>query len=342
MHIRFNALLNALALFVGTFLLTGCAGASLTAIPSVLPSTLNPQGPFAASIAGLAWFLFIVGSIVFVGYMGAIVIAAWRGRNASPRTSPGASASSRLIPIAGIAIPGIILIGSFAYIRNTVNPIPSNSPGALVVEVVAHQWWWEVHYPDGGVTTANEIHIPVGQSVEIRETSVDVIHSLWIPQLGGNMDILPGGMTSMVVQASQPGTYRGECAEFCGVQHARMDLVVVADSPDQFKQWLDDQKTVPPPPTDAHLRDGQQALLGSACVYCHTIRGTNASGTLGPDLTHLASRQTIGAGVLPNSRGNLAGWIVDAQGIKPGNKMPPMQLNSDQLQAMLDYLESLK
>jgi cytochrome c oxidase subunit 2 len=239
-------------------------------------------------------------------------------------------------------IPAILLVATFVLTLNTANARASNVSGAYVVEVIGHQWWWEVYYPDARLTTANEIHIPVGRPVQIRETSTDVIHSLWIPQLGGQMEGIPGRQTSMIIQASQPGTYRGECAEFCGVQHAHMDLVVVADSPDQFIKWLDGQKVTPPSPTDPHLRQGQQAFLGSACVYCHTIRGTNATGTLGPDLTHLASRQTIGAGTLPNTPGNLAGWIADAQGIKAGNLMPPMQLDGDQLQAVLDYLDSLK
>ncbi len=342
MHIRLNAFLNVMAALVGSLLLTGCAGASLTTIPPTTPSTLDPQGPYAKSIASLAWFIFVVGGLVFVAYTGVIWIASWRRRNARPGSAPGAEAPSLLIPIAGIAIPAILLIGAYAYTSSTAAAIPNTVPGALVVEVVAHQWWWQVQYPEAQVTTANEIYIPVGRPVEIHETSSDVVHSLWIPQLGGKMDLIPGRTASMVIQAAQPGTYRGECAEFCGVQHARMDLIVVAVPAAQFAQWLSEQKTVPPAPANAHLQAGQQAFLGSACVYCHTIRGTNASGTLGPDLTHFASRETIGAGILPNTRGNLAGWIVDSQGIKPGNRMPPMQMNGDQLQAMLDYLESLK
>ncbi len=342
MQVRSAAFLNLITATVATLLLTGCVGASLTAIPPAAASTLNPQGPFAAGAANWAWFIFIIGALVFAGYAGAILIASWRRRTASPATAPGASGSSLLIPIAGIVIPSIILLVSYGYGLSTASAAPRSPTGALVVEVVGHQWWWQVYYPDAQVTTANEIYIPAGRPVELRARSNDVIHSLWIPQLGGKIDLLPDRQTSTVIEAAQPGTWRGECAEFCGVEHARMDLVVVADSPEQFSQWLAGQKTVPPPPADPHLREGQQAFLGSACVYCHTIRGTNASGTLGPDLTHLASRQTIGAGTLSNTRGNLAGWIINSQGLKPGNLMPPMQLNGDQLQAMLDYLESLK
>lgn len=342
MRIRFKGVLAVIAAFVGTLLLSACGGTSLTAISPTSPSTLNPQGPIAAGVANLTSVLLIGSAIVFVLYAGLILVVAWRRRNAPPRAQPGASGSSLIIPILGIVIPAILLVGAAVLTLNAANASASTASGAYVVEVVGHQWWWEVRYPDAQMTTANEIHIPVGRPVEIRETSIDVIHSLWIPQLGGKMEAIPGREARMTIQASQPGTYRGECAEFCGTQHAHMDLVVVADPPDQFAAWLQNQQVVPPSPTDPHLRQGQQAFLGSACVYCHTIRGTNATGTLGPDLTHLASRQTIGAGMLQNTRGNLAGWIADAQGIKPGNLMPPMQLDGDQLQAVLDYLDSLK
>ncbi len=342
LRIRFNAFLTVMAAVVGTLLLIGCAGASLTAVPAAAPSILDPQGPFAASAAGLARVVLIAGAIVFVVSAGLIVVASWLRRSAPPRPTPGDSSPSRAVPIAGLAIPAIVLLAAFGYTLSTASALPSSLSGAYVVEVTGHQWWWEVRYPDAQVTTANEIHIPVGRPVELRETSIDVIHSLWIPQLGAKMDLLPGRQTSTMIQASQPGTYRGQCAEFCGIQHAHMDLVVVADPPAQFAQWLAAQQVIPPAPTDPHLRAGQQAFLGSACVYCHTIRGTDASGKLGPDLTHLASRATIGAGMLANSRGNLAGWIANAQGIKPGNLMPPIQLDGNQLQAILDYLGSLK
>lgn len=321
-------------------LLDGCAGASLTAIPPTAPSTLNPQGP-AAGMNGFP-LLVVAGALVLVAYMSLVLLASWKRDRASSGTTPGAAHSGRLIPIAGIAVPAVLLLAAFGYAANSANALPQKVPGVLVIEVAAHQWWWQVHYPDAQVTTANEIHIPVGQPVEIRATSTDVPHSLWIPQLSGKLDLVPNRQTSTVIQASEAGIFRGECAEFCGIQHAHMNLIVIADSPDQFTQWLGEQQVVPPAPTAPNLRKGQQAFLGSACVYCHTIQGTNASGTLGPDLTHLASRQTIGAGMLTNSRGNLAGWIVDAQGIKPGNRMPPIQLEGDQLQAILDYMESLK
>ncbi|HLU83462.1 MAG TPA: c-type cytochrome, partial [Trueperaceae bacterium] len=212
----------------------------------------------------------------------------------------------------------------------------------LTIEVIGHQWWWEVRYPESGVVTANEVVIPVGETVRLELSSVDVIHSFWVPVLNGKMDLIPGQTTSLPLEASLAGEYFGFCAEFCGVQHARMNLLVVAQERSDFDAWLATQQLAAPPPNDATTLAGQQVFLGSACVYCHTVRGTNASGKLGPDLTHLASRRLLGAGALPNTRGNLAGWIVNSQTTKPGNRMPPMYLGGSELQSLLAYLETLR
>jgi cytochrome c oxidase subunit 2 len=212
----------------------------------------------------------------------------------------------------------------------------------LTLEVVAHQFWWEVRYPAQNVVTANEIHIPAGQPVDVRVTSADVVHSLWVPELAGKTDVIPGQTNDMWLQASQPGEYRGQCAEFCGLQHAHMAFLVIADQSDQFQQWMSNQQQVPPPPTDPTQQRGQQVFLGSACAYCHTIEGTNASGKIGPDLTHLASRKTLAAGTLPNGPGALGGWILNPQNLKPGNLMPATDLDSNDLQALLAYLDTLK
>jgi cytochrome c oxidase subunit 2 len=173
-------------------------------------------------------------------------------------------------------------------------------------------------------------------------TSDDVIHSFWVPELNGKLDLNPEQTNALVIQADAPGEYRGQCAEFCGIQHAKMALLVVAEPPDAYAAWVTQQQQDAPAPLDEQTEFGQQVFLGSACVYCHTVRGTNASGVLGPDLTHLASRRTLAAATTPNTRGHLAGWIVDPQGIKPGNKMPPTDLAADELQALLVYLESLQ
>ena len=242
-----------------------------------------------------------------------------------------------LVPIAVLMIVMGIRIG----IENQFSDPAGSDP--LTIEVIGHQWWWEIHYTDQNFNTANEIHIPAGQPVTVHVTTADVIHSFWVPQLHGKIDMIPGQTNTITLEADQPGIYRGQCAEFCGAQHANMAFLVIAEKPDLFQAWLSSQeKSSVQPKVGSIEQQGQQAFLGSACTYCHTIRGTNASGKIGPDLTHISSRTTIGAGSLPNTAGNLAGWIINSQSIKPDNRMPPMDLTSAQLQAMLDYFATLK
>jgi cytochrome c oxidase subunit 2 len=217
---------------------------------------------------------------------------------------------------------------------------------ALQLRVTGHQWWWEVEYrdsvPNNWATTANEIHVPVGRPVVIELRSTDVIHSFWVPNLGVKRDMIPGDETSIWFQADSAGVYRGLCAEFCGYQHAKMAFEVVAEPPERFAAWLARQRDTASTPTDSIAARGQEVFLASTCVMCHAIGGTPAGSRVGPNLTHLASRRTIGAGSLPNTRGNLAGWIVDPQGIKPGARMPPNAIEPDDLQALLVYLERLQ
>jgi cytochrome c oxidase subunit 2 len=217
---------------------------------------------------------------------------------------------------------------------------------ALRIRITANQWWWDVQYlnpiPSLMVTTANEIHIPVGRPVAILLQSYDVVHSLWIPALHGKRDLIPGRLSEIWIQADQPGFYRGQCAEYCGLQHAKMALTVVADTPDDFQRWLTHMRSpAPAPGTPSQIR-GREVIERGPCAMCHSIQGTLAGGRTAPDLTHLGSRSTIAAGTLPNSRGNLGGWIADPQHIKPGNHMPVPGLSSDELVAVLDYLETLK
>lgn len=305
--------------------------ASLTAVT-------RPFGPAASRINELWWVMFwiavVVCAVVFV--LLGLAIA----RRAGERSRP---LSTRFVVFAGAVIPAVILVGLLVYSLGT-NRVLAAPPAdeALTVEVIGHQWWWEVRYPESGVVTANEIVIPVNAPVRLELSSVDVIHSLWVPALNGKMDLIPGQTTTLPLEASEPGEYFGFCAEFCGLQHAKMNLLVVARERADFEQWLSSQQRPAPPPSDALTFEGQQVFLGSACVYCHTVRGTNASGKLGPDLTHLASRRLLGAGAIPNTRGNLAGWIMNSQTIKPGNRMPPMDLGGEELQTMLAYLETLR
>jgi cytochrome c oxidase subunit 2 len=203
-------------------------------------------------------------------------------------------------------------------------------------------WWWEVRYPDAGIVTANEIHVPAGRPVRLELASTDVIHSFWAPRLHGKRDMIPGIENVFWIQAAEPGVYRGQCAEYCGTQHANMAFRVVALPPAEFNAWLAERKMRRSPPTTPGEQHGFTVFLKAGCGECHAIEGTPAKSNVGPDLTHLGSRQTIGAALLPNTRGNLAGWIADPQAVKPGVRMPRSYLAADELLALVTYLEGLK
>lgn len=327
---RFHLLVIGLGL---ALLLSGCADS---------PSTLNPRGPGAAQIAFLAWVLFVIAGIVFVIVMGLLIYALFRRRRGLPGSEPPPGGSRTFVALGGAIIPALILVGVFVLTLGTMRALAMGREQPLTIRVTGYQWWWEVAYPDHDVVTANEIHIPVGQPVRLELVSGDVIHSFWVPELHGKMDLIPGQTNRFDIEASEAGMFWGQCAEFCGTQHARMAFVVIAQPVDEFAAWIAHQQQPAVVPADGLTRQGQQVFLGSACVYCHAIKGTNASSRFGPDLTHLASRQRIGAGILENNRGNLAGWILNPQTLKPGNKMPPSALTSAELLALLAYLESLE
>jgi cytochrome c oxidase subunit 2 len=220
------------------------------------------------------------------------------------------------------------------------------SKNPITVQVIGHQWWWEVQYPNTDasmwITTANEIHVPVGKPIVLLTSSRDVIHSFWAPNLQGKRDLIPGYQTAIWFQADKEGVYRGQCAEFCGAQHAHMAFYIVAEPMDKFQQWLLGQRDPAPEPSSEVTKHGRDVFLSGTCIMCHTIRGTNAGSRVGPDLTHLASRSYIAAGTLPNNPGSLGGWISDPQSIKPGVRMPPNPLKSEDLQALVAYLQTLK
>jgi cytochrome c oxidase subunit 2 len=222
----------------------------------------------------------------------------------------------------------------------------STRESSLAVEVTGNQWWWYIRYPNDYasriIVTANEIHIPIGRPVMIRGTSNDVIHSFWVPNLQGKRDLIPSRVTTEWIRADRAGRFRGQCAEFCGLQHAHMALWIVAEPPGQFQAWAAHQLEPAVTPSDPVKQHGQQVFLNSACVLCHSIQGTTAVGQVGPDLTHFGSRLTIAAGTLPNSKGNLAGWIADPQSIKPGTHMATVPVKSEDMQPLLEYLESLQ
>jgi cytochrome c oxidase subunit 2 len=313
-------------------------------------SVLEPAGPQASRIAHLSWFAFVAATIVYLLTVGALC---WALRRAGRRARDGAplAADSERRMTRGVtwalAATIVTLLVFFGY-DLSVGRTLSTSPGAhpLTIEVTGHQWWWEAQYADtsahGRFTTANEIHIPVGRPVLFLLSANDVIHSLWVPNLGGKKDLIPGYTQSVWFQADTPGVYRGQCAEFCGLQHAKMGLFIIADRPADYARWVSDQRASAPTPADSARTRGHELFLTRSCAMCHAIEGTQAGSHNGPDLTHVASRRTIAAGTLPNTRDHLAAWIADPQRFKPGSRMPPTTLAPSDLDALVTYLQSLK
>jgi cytochrome c oxidase subunit 2 len=313
---------------------------------------MRPHGYVAAHEASLGWWLLIVSAVVVLLVLVLVLIASLRrhpparGEHALVGRTER-HAGLRWIYVGGLIVPGIVLVLTNFFTIGTLNAVSTPPrPPAVTVQVIGHRWWWEVKYVGAGaeqtVVTANEIHVPVGEPVKLELTSSDVVHSFWIPQLAGKTDLNPGMVNVSWIQADTAGIYRGQCTEYCGLQHANMAAYVVAESPERFREWLATERKPATPPGDPAAAAGEAVFVKSACAACHAIRGSDALGRVGPDLTHLASRHTIAAGTLDNTRGNLAGWIANSQAIKPGNDMPTMTLRPEDLQALLAYLETLK
>jgi cytochrome c oxidase subunit 2 len=322
-------------------LLSGCAGA---------PTALSPASSNATLIYNLILVIFGIAAVVFVVVEGVLIYSVVRFSRRPADEQPSQVEGNRRLEIAWTVAPAIVLAIVFVVsartlwllsYRPTLTPGTSSDPQALHVHVVGHQWWWEFDYPDLKIVTASELHVPVGAVVDLSLTSVDVIHSFWVPQLGGKMDVIPGHDNQTWFQATQPGTYHGQCAEFCGVEHADMRFDVVVESPDQFQAWVKQQQS-PLPPMAGDAAQGEQIFLNGACVGCHTIDGTKAQGKIGPNLTHFATRQIFAGGVLKNTPDNLATWLADPQKVKPGNLMPNLHLSTQQIDALVAYLESTK
>jgi len=323
-------------------LLTACTGAPL--------NYMYGAGPVASSLARLGWWLLIVSAVVVAVVIVLVVVGVLRGQRL--RDDPSLARTAALgglmwIYIGGLLIPAVILVISFGLTLGSLHATsrPSQDP-ATTIRIIGHRWWWEVHYIDRDpamtIVTANEIHIPVGQPVRLELTSGDVIHSFWVPKLAGKTDVIPGSTNIAWLEADSAGVYRGHCTEYCGLQHTNMDPTVVAESPREFADWETAQRASAKVPTAAAAMAGLAVFQKSACATCHAIRGSDAVGRVGPDLTHLASRLTIAAGVLQNRRGNVAGWIANSQAIKPGNDMPVMTIAPNDFLALLAYLETLK
>lgn len=312
-------------------LLTGCE----------MPLALQPRGPAAAYIADLWWLLLATATAVCLAVFVLLGVALWRGRAAQARPWSLRTGTGFAV-IGGAIVPAVILTG-FTYVTLSGLSVFDERPESTrTVTVRGHQFWWEIDYRGEAVTTANELHIPVGEQVRVELESADVIHSFWVPQLHGKIEMIPGHVNVLYLEADEAGRYLGKCAEFCGSQHARMEFLVIAQEPEEFESWLEAQKRDAAEPTSDLARRGREVFTNSQCAACHEIRGVASGRTeVGPDLTHLASRRTIAARTLPNTRGNLGGWIADPQGIKPGAKMPAVHLPSEDFLALLSYLEGL-
>jgi cytochrome c oxidase subunit 2 len=308
---------------------------------------LDPAGSQSASIHRLWTYMLVVAVLVYVAVMAALVLAVRGRRNQTESDRTAGEASARRGITAAVAVTlGILFVTlgfDFSVGRHLMHGEPSN---ALTIELTGHQWWWEVVYADSvpqrRVRLANEIHLPVNRVVRIALVSHDVIHSFWVPNLGGKKDLIPGHKNELWLRATRPGVYRAQCAEFCGLQHANMALFVVVEDEDQFNGWLAQQRRPAISPGDSLAVRGREVVESGPCAVCHTVTGTRAGGQVGPDLTHVASRLSLAAGTLRNTRGALAGWIVDPQRIKPGAQMPPQPLHASDLRAVVAYLETLR
>ena len=337
--------MSRMRLLACMLLLAGCGG---------IQSALDPAGPGAASIGSIWWLMLSVCAAVYVAVMAMLLwaIARRRRRGLEHGSAPVPAEPQRerrmgQVVGVGVALTAAILIvfvlASF-QIGQALTARPAEP--ALRIAVTAQRWWWDVRYqdpvPSNSFSTANEIHIPVGRPVELTLRSADVIHSFWVPNLHGKKDLIPGQINTLYVQADRPGVFRGQCAEFCGFQHANMALYVVAEAEEEFERWQNRQRQpAPEPATDAQRR-GHDVFMSSSCVLCHAISGTPAGGVTGPNLTHIASRLSLAAGTLPNTRAYLTSWVIDPQRHKPGNNMPPNLLRSEDLQALLSYLQTLR
>lgn len=314
---------------------------------SLVGSVLDPRSDATRRIAGLWWILFGLGASVAVVVIVVIVVATRRDSGAdSPieRRDDHEGSSRRWILGAGVAAPAVIIaivfVSTVWSMRAASQDIPDD---ALVVEVVGHQWWWEVHYPDEGVTTANELHIPAGRTVAVELRSADVIHSFWVPALAGKLDALPERTNTLRLEADESGRYLGRCAEFCGVQHANMDIVVIAHDAAGFADWVDAQQQRGTEPQTVQQVIGAELFVAKNCSSCHAIGGVSVGGAApAPDLTHVASRDSIVGGLADPTTPDLRAWIADPHTVKPGALMPQTVLTDVELDAIVAYVEALR
>ncbi len=308
-------------------------------------SILSTRSPQAHNIMLLWWWMLAAAVIVFVGAVSLLVVAWFR------RSSPGLpffgqreAVPEGMVLLFGIGIPVVALVALFAVanvylIRQTSPPDPRST--AMTIDVIGHQWWWEVRYAGTEAVTANEIHIPVRTRVNLVATTADVIHSFWVPALNRKIDMVPGRSNRILLYASSPGVFRGQCSQFCGLQHAHMAMSVFAQTPAAYRAWLANMAAPAVPASTAAAQAGERVFMTGQCASCHRIAGTPAQADVGPDLSHLATRTTLAALTIPNTPSELAAWIHNPQAIKPGDRMPDLGLSSTQVDSLVTYLDSL-
>jgi cytochrome c oxidase subunit 2 len=323
-----------------SLMLAGCTG---------WQSAIDVHGASAINLKQLIVLIVVVCSLVWALVMVVLIRALWRRRGERERPvdlDPGTERRLVGAVITATAVTMIIITAFTAASFFTTRALSVAGHDDLTIKVRGLQWWWGVEYfgprPDQRFETANEIHIPVGRNVRLQLEGLDVIHSFWVPSLAGKQDLIPGRPNELTIRAERPGAYRGQCAEFCGLQHAHMAFFVIAEEQAAFDQWLRAQRGSATESSDAEIAAGQQVFLSRPCAACHAIRGTSATGTTGPDLTHVGGRKYIAAGLFETTRGSLAAWIADPQTLKPGNNMPMVPLSADELRSVSAYLASLK
>jgi cytochrome c oxidase subunit II len=335
-----------LAVPILTLILSACSQAPAN---RTTPNAMDPKGFGGRIVMGEFWIQFWMGTAVFLTVMAILIYIIYRQR--ANRRAPDLGIDLHepekgmlWVWVGGIIVPVVILSIIFGLSVGSARALATPpEPEQITIEVTGHRWWWEVRYPQLNIVTANEIHVPVGEAVRIELRTNDVIHSFWLPEIMIKTDLIPGQLNAQWILVEEPGVYRGVCAEFCGLQHARMHFMLVAEPRERFEEWV--EKASSPAqavPDDELAQAGQEVFLSTSCFYCHQIRGTSASGSVGPDLTHFASRLTLAAGSMENNIGNLGGWILDPQHIKPGSLMPPTDLTGEELQALLYYLSTLE
>lgn len=305
-------------------------------------SALHASSPESHAISHLVTVSFLVCGAIFCIVAGLVTYCAVRFRDRPGAAAPIQTHGNKRLELAWTAVPVLLLVGLFSLTASSMQATDASPAGEADVVVIAHQWWWEARYAGSGVNTANEIHIPVGRRTLVRLESVDVVHDFWVPELARKIDVVPGHPNTLWLEADTAGTYWGACAEYCGTQHAWMRFVVIADAPAAFDAWIAHEKQTAPAPMTESAQRGAAAFRNRTCINCHAIGGVGVPARVAPDLTHLAEREWLGAGVVSNTPEHLASWLKDPSAMKPGTRMPNLQLSDAEVADLTNYLETLK